>query len=613
MGEGTIRVSLGTGDQPTARKRWAALHPQVEALVQLAELQMRSPGPCNVPVDVPRLDPALIRAVAGQAYHDVLATDDRGEIERGFMTPMAGIILDLARRNQPAAPDGVRIAEHAAQAIERSMHAGRVRRRTTAAIDMRISVSELDAATSKQLLETLKHGDRLAPEQVEALALGIRIAEIPSEVDERLKENGLELPLDHVDRRAIALAITRAKLRALNDVKKRCEGVPVETIERPAIVQATLATAAQIPTLSAMQTRWITIVRPQEKQIGDNARYVRLFTGMHGDLPVDQITGAQVRAFRDALLGCPRNAPMRLAKGSVAELSAWAEANPEERRLSRGTINHKALGALSTLLEQARADEHIRLNPVQGLQLPVKASDKQVRRPYTNEEMERIFRTAVYGAPPRIPAAGGAWAAWWLPLLSLFTGARLEELGQASVGDIRKKHGIHYLEVTTLSDEGDERDNDVGKSLKSAAARRRIPLHATLLGLGFLDYVAFVKASGASRLFPHLDEYRGRYTKNFSRWWGRWLTKIGLKDRALTFHSFRHSAVAELRRLRCDASVMKELLGHAQNDVTSGYGRVDGSLHDLSKLDDEIQKMTFRDLNLDRLLGLTPWREGSRS
>lgn len=118
-------------------------------------------------------------------------------------------------------------------------------------------------------------------------------------------------------------------------------------------------------------------------------------------------------------------------------------------------------------------------------------------------------------------------------------------------------HGIDYLDITTLSD-----DDDGSKALKTGSARRRIPLHAMLIRLGFLDYASASRTRGATRLFPDLDEYRGRYTKNWSRWFGRWLTKLELADPSLAFHSFRHSFTAELRRLKCNLSIMKELLDH---------------------------------------------------
>ena len=42
-----------------------------------------------------------------------------------------------------------------------------------------------------------------------------------------------------------------------------------------------------------------------------------------------------------------------------------------------------------------------------------------------------------------------------MPPLALYTRVRLEELGRASVGDVKQKDGIDDLEVTPLGDEGD--------------------------------------------------------------------------------------------------------------------------------------------------------------
>lgn len=605
-GKGTIKVSLGTGDEKTARQRWGVVHPQIDALIQLAELRAHGANGSAGSAAAPRLDIAHIRRIADQAYHDVLAIDDQSQLKPGFVTPIASVLLHLTCDSLPSDADTVRAAELVARSVEQRLHKERIQIRNTWTLDEAINESELDGSFLSAVLKDVKEGDRLAPEQVEALARGIPIGEIPSEVERRLKENGFDLPDGHVDRRAIALAMTRAKLRALNDVIKRDRGEPIDTPARSAAVQGIESTP--VPPLSAMPERWITMVRPGDKQVSDNARYVRLFIGLHGDLPVDQITGAHIRAFRDGLLECPRNAPNRMANASIVDLTAWAKANPGKPKLSRETINHKALGAISALLEQACKDEHIQSNVVQKQALPTRASDKQPRRPYEVNELNDIFQTSVYLPRPRVPVGGKEWAAWWLPLLSLYTGARLEEIGQALVSDVRRAQGIDYIEVTTILDDEEGSAQDTCKTVKSEAARRRLPLHAVLIRLGFLDYVDFVKATGSKRLFPHLDEYRGRYTKNWSRWWGRWLTKLGLTDKALTFHSFRHTFTAELRRLKCNQSAMKELLGHAQTDVTSGYGRKNGFLHELGDLNDELQRITFLGLDLSRLVGLTPWR-----
>jgi integrase len=58
----------------------------------------------------------------------------------------------------------------------------------------------------------------------------------------------------------------------------------------------------------------------------------------------------------------------------------------------------------------------------------------------------------------------------------LYTGCRLEELGQALLSDVREEAGIHFIDVTTLTD-----DDMVTKRVKTAASQRRVPLVLTIM------------------------------------------------------------------------------------------------------------------------------------
>ncbi len=183
--------------------------------------------------------------MAEQAYHDVLATDDRTQVEPGFVTPMAGILLGQTRAARPPGPNNAKIAELAARKLEQGLFVNRIRQRDTSILDEPIEEYELDADALGGPLTDVQDGGHLAPEQIDALRRGTRVGEIPSEVEQRLKENGPALPKGHVDRRAGALAITRARLRALNDVGKRDRGAPIDTPERPPAVQAPEPTHAE--------------------------------------------------------------------------------------------------------------------------------------------------------------------------------------------------------------------------------------------------------------------------------------------------------------------------------------------------------------------------------
>jgi hypothetical protein len=91
-----------------------------------------------------------------------------------------------------------------------------------------------------------------------------------------------------------------------------------------------------------------------------------------------------------------------------------------------------------------------------------------------------------------------------------------------------------------------------------------------------LDYVARHRAAGAKRLFPKLTDYRGRCTKNLSRWWGRCQDKYVSDAPEKVFHSFRHTFIDAM----C-AGIPKEfqiaLVGHAAADGGNGRAQDDTS------------------------------------
>jgi integrase len=104
------------------------------------------------------------------------------------------------------------------------------------------------------------------------------------------------------------------------------------------------------------------------------------------------------------------------------------------------------------------------------------ADDEQNRLPYDDNDLMLIFNSPVFRSGER-PRAGGGEAARWLPLLALFCGARLEEIGQALVSDVKEQDGIAYLDINTL-------DRQARKRVKNKSSRRRLPLHPELLRCG---------------------------------------------------------------------------------------------------------------------------------
>ena len=136
------------------------------------------------------------------------------------------------------------------------------------------------------------------------------------------------------------------------------------------------------------------------------------------------VTRAEVVAFKDGLL---------------------------EQGLARPTAR-KYLGALSVVFDFALEREWRDDNPAKGIKIREGRSERERRLPYTNEHLAAIFGGPIYTEGSR-PRGGGGEAAHWLPLLALYTGARLQELGQLRRADVRETDGVWCIEI---GDEGED-------------------------------------------------------------------------------------------------------------------------------------------------------------
>ena len=264
--------------------------------------------------------------------------------------------------------------------------------------------------------------------------------------------------------------------------------------------------------------------------------------------PVEQVTRQDVLAFKDKLL---------------AEGQSVSNTNT---KLSR----------LRTLLGWAYQNDLTSSNVAERISVKVADGGKNKRLPFSLPELQAIFASPVYANGER-PAQGRAEAAYWLPLLGLFTGARLEEIGQLRVSDVQR-HSYPdqdgnmlsgwFLNITeTIDEKGQE------NRLKNAASERLVPLHPEIERLGFIVYVGTLKDQ-TGRVFPELKpNVYGRLTAKWGEWFGPYLRKVcGVTDKRKVFHSFRHTFKDYTRRARMPEGVQRQIMGHVGKDVADDYG-----------------------------------------
>lgn len=269
----------------------------------------------------------------------------------------------------------------------------------------------------------------------------------------------------------------------------------------------------------------------------------RFVESVGADLPVRSLTQAHIRNFKTGML---TNASKRTGQ-PVAPVTV-----------------KKVLSALRAVLAWGKAEGYLTANVADGITVVGTLKDREDgRQPYSAEDLAVLFSRDACLARSANEARKRRSADTWLPWLALYTGARLEELGQLRVTDVREEDGVLFLAIEL----GD------GKRLKTRSSRRRIPVHPDLIRMGFLDLVAAQRTASQARLFPELTATRyGSVTAQWSKWWGRHARRLGISDRKKTFHSFRHlfkdAARAVMPEEHHDA-----LTGHSNRSVGRSYGR----------------------------------------
>ncbi|MBF0863476.1 MAG: site-specific integrase [Gluconobacter potus] len=342
-------------------------------------------------------------------------------------------------------------------------------------------------------------------------------------------------------------------------------------------------------TISGALQRYIDERKPAVSTAASFQTSIRRFVEVFGDLDVARITKRQIAGFKDVLLTIPARLKPSERLLTVQEVAALYKDKPDIPRLSSATINSKHLAAVSIALKWASDNGYV--DRVVSREVRAKGGApkaKAARLPYSLEDLKAIFALPVFVKGER-SIAGAGEAAVWLPILALYSGARLNELGTLRIGDVIRENGIDAIRIRT------------GKTVNAV---RRIPIHDEVKRLGFLRCVEERRLSGDGLdglLFPMIraETSKGKKpTSPFSNWWGREARKA-VPELNKSFHSFRHTAKRALRNARVDKTLRDAVMGHDAEDVAETYGLDEtGSGFDLAALNDAIQAISYPGLTI---------------
>jgi integrase len=444
-----------------------------------------------------------------------------------------------------------------------------------------------------QMLEMADGLAELLPEAEAALARG-NIAHVEHQIERVLEAFQMRLEPTSDAYGQLGTVILRQHVLALRAIKSRSEGEPIVTPRLPEVGAVSVIGGE---TLRAAFAGWEKERDPSPRTHTEYERAIRLFIEMHGDLPIVQLRRRHALRFREALQDVPQKRKGKLLTAPLPELAQWGGEHPEVRKLSSTTVN-KLLGGVQAVGLWARdrgliPEDVPWSDPFANMRLP---EDTPERESFTTRELQTLFADPVFTEGGR-PNAGQGEAAFWMPLLALFTGARRGELAGLTVAD------VPTAEVTGARVLVFKRDSDRGKTLKNKGSARTVPIHPELARLGFLQFVEDVRrARGKDAwLFPVLAPERGdEGVKAWTKWFHRRLRELGVTDRHKVFHSFRHNFKDALRAAKVGEDLNDALTGHSNgSSVGRGYGAKNMvQRFGLATLVDAVSKVSYPGLDL---------------
>ena len=305
-----------------------------------------------------------------------------------------------------------------------------------------------------------------------------------------LAKNGLAVT-NSADHKKLAQGLVRAEVEAHHRYSERdggdFTGAPRDNLVRP----PKLAKEPAVPIGDTIMGQFDQYEREMPAAVSkdtwnQNRKIVELFADFAGSKAnVSVITRKVVRDWKAQLFHWPSKAAETLAfRGKRFQAVIEANKTANKPTISDKTIN-KYLSALGSFCNYLRQNGFIDDDVIGGLYLKLDRSRKVVF-PYNDEQLKMLFLSPLFhscGGDKREHEPGVIkcrdWR-YWLPLIALYSEARLGEIAQLLVKDVLEKDGHWCFHIC--------KDGEIQKSVKTAGSERIVPIHPELISLGLIDY-----------------------------------------------------------------------------------------------------------------------------
>lgn len=318
--------------------------------------------------------------------------------------------------------------------------------------------------------------------------------------------------------------------------------------------------------------------KPSKTSIHSFTTSVERFEKIVGNKDIRLYSKKDIIHYKDVLLQYPVNISEKDKLLSIEEI---IQKHKNSRKISIRTINNSYITLIKTIFSYAITNDYIKDNPADNVKIVSHEQPEPKRLPFSLNQIQHMLTTDLF-----TQSQDEKFIEYrFLILLGLFTGSRLEEVARLYITDVGEEDGMPFIFIRPHGEDG--------HTVKTASARRRVPLHQVLMDdWGFAQFISTGRAEKRKFVFPIINtsrQIRGSVSTQFSKWFGRWLTKIGLDDRRICFHSCRHTFKAWGRSNGLNQSVLDVLQGHSIKSVSFDYGKDEyGSPYPLKMLYDAV-------------------------
>lgn len=432
-------------------------------------------------------------------------------------------------------------------------------------------------------LETLEENEQASQE---ALGRG-RFERLQEAAQDWLTGYGYDLAPNSDEMRRFIFRFAKKVAEANKAVRARNEGNVVETPKAPDVVGPVSPAKTHALKLGYVIQHFLDNQDKSRPMYKKYQSVLPLMLELIGDKPVSQITQLELEQFFKDICKLPPRWRDRVQAGtSVRQLLTMEH----PAGLAPKTFEDTYVAAVRPFINDSkrlfsdpqygdyRFPYHL---TTEGIKYRGSRKDgERKQRAFKADELKQLFEGETYR---QFANNAEQQPQYWLPLIGLFTGARVNEICQLNPQvDIDTEAEIPFFDFTAES-EGDERIN---KSIKNKTSIRRVPIHPRLIALGLLEFARIQKKAGFKLLFPGWPPSKGKASAKAEKWFREYLREVGLRDETpgktlLGMHGFRHTFLN--RALNLGISNAEVITGHARevSSVVRGY---EGEMELSSKL-----------------------------